>query len=242
MQPEADIILEIRDVSLTRGAFHLQPMRFAIGADEVLAIIGQTGSGKTMLLELMAGFHPPDAGAVLLNGRDMRELALHERKIGYLYQEYCLFPHMTAAENIAYGLRMKKVGGAACRERVHEIAKQFGICHLLTQYPSTLSGGEQQRTALTRALITHPLLLLLDEPFSALDPVTKESMYEMIRRIRAEYHCAIAFVTHDFHEAAELADRVGILLHGTMQAIVPAKELFTHPWNEATKKFLGITK
>lgn len=85
MQPEADIILEIRDVSLTRGAFHLQPMRFAIGADEVLAIIGQTGSGKTMLLELMAGFHPPDAGAVLLNGRDMRELALHERKIGYLY-------------------------------------------------------------------------------------------------------------------------------------------------------------
>ena len=89
---------------------------------------------------------------------------------------------------------------------------------------------------------TRPLLLLLDEPFSALDPVTKESMYEMIRRIRAEYHCAIAFVTHDFHEAAELADRVGILLHGTMQAIVPAKELFTHPWNEATKKFLGITK
>lgn len=242
MQPEADIILEIRDVSLTRGAFHLQPVRFAIGADEVLAIIGQTGSGKTMLLELMAGFHPPDAGAVLLNGRDMRALALHERKIGYLYQEYCLFPHMTAGENIAYGLRMKKVGGAACRERVHEIAKQFGICHLLTQYPSTLSGGEQQRTALARALITHPLLLLLDEPFSALDPVTKESMYEMIRRIRAEYHCAIAFVTHDFHEAAELADRVGILLHGTMQAIVPAKELFTHPWNEATKKFLGITK
>ena len=137
---------------------------------------------------------------------------------------------------------MKKVSGAACRERVQEIAEQFGIRHLLTQYPSTLSGGEQQRTALARALITHPSLLLLDEPFSALDPVTKESMYEMIRRIRAEYHCAIAFVTHDFHEAAELADRVGILLHGAMQAIVPAKELFTHPWNEATKKFLGITK
>ena len=212
MQPEADIILEVRDVALTRGAFHLQPVRFAIGADEVLAIIGQTGSGKTMLLELMAGFHPPDAGAVLLHGRDMRELALHERRIGYLYQEYCLFP------------------------------EQFGIRHLLTQYPSTLSGGEQQRTALARALITHPSLLLLDEPFSALDPVTKASMYEMIRRIRAEYHCAIAFVTHDFHEAAELADRVGILLHGAMQAIVPAKELFTHPWNEATKKFLGITK
>ena len=118
MHPDPDIILEVRDVSLTRGVFRLHPVRFKIGANEVLAIIGQTGAGKTMLLELMAGFHPQAAGAVLLNGQDMKNLALHERKIGYLYQEYCLFPHMTAAENIAYGLRVKKVDSAICRERV----------------------------------------------------------------------------------------------------------------------------
>ena len=242
MDPVSEIVLEVRDVSLARGAFRLQPVRFAIGANEVLAIIGQTGAGKTMLLELMAGFHPPDAGTVLLNGRDMKQLALHERNIGYLYQEYCLFPHMTAADNIAYGLRMKETDSETCRCMVQEIAAQFGIGHLLRQYPATLSGGEQQRTALARALITRPSLLLLDEPFSALDPVTKESVYEMMRRIRQEYHCAIAFVTHDFREAEELADRVGVLLHGTMQAVVPAACLFTHPWNAETKKFLGIGK
>lgn len=242
MYPASDNILEVRDASLTRGAFHLQPVRLAIGVNEMLAIIGQTGAGKTMLLEMMAGFHPPDRGAVLLNGQDLRELPLHERRIGYLYQEYCLFPHMTAADNIAYGLRMKNVGRAECRERVQEIAAQFGIRHLLPQYPSTLSGGEQQRTALARALVTRPALLLLDEPFSALDPVTKESMYDMIRRIRTDYRCSIAFVTHDFHEATELADRVGILLHGEMQAIVPAAQLFTHPWSEETQRFLGIVK
>jgi len=232
--------VEVQAISLHKGSFTLQNIDFAIHPHEVMAIIGQTGAGKTMLLELLAGFQQPDDGAVVLKGKNIKKIALHERNIGYLYQDYCLFPHLTVAENIAYGLQMKKIGTDLCRQRVQEVAEQFGIRHLLTAYPATLSGGEQQRTALARALITQPALLLLDEPFSALDPVTKESMYAMMRRIQKHYHCAIVFVTHDFHEAEELANRVGILLEGRLQAIVPAKSLFSHDWNEETKRFLGI--
>ena len=139
------------------------------------------------------------------------ELPIFRRNIGFLYQDYSLFPHMTARANIDFGLRMRGYKKEEIQQRVEEISSRFGINSLLDLYPGTLSGGEQQRVALARALITQPPLLLLDEPFSALDPATRKSMYEMLLRIREEYNCAVLFVTHNFEEAEHLADRIGII-------------------------------
>ena len=241
MNPSCERLLAVQQVSLQRDSFALCSIDFALGAGEVLAILGETGSGKTLLLETIAGFQRPAEGQILFKGRDLHRIPLHRRNIGYLYQEYCMFPHMTVGENIAYGLKMRGVDKKSCLHEVQAIAKRFGIGHLLEQYPLTLSGGEQQRTALARALITHPPLLLLDEPFSALDPVTKQGLYTLLDEIRQRYGCAILFVTHDFYEARRLADRIGILLEGKLQAIVPAAELFTHGWNETVQEFLGLT-
>ena len=148
---------------------------------------------------------------------------------------------MTAGDNIGYSLKLKHRPKAEIRRQVEFMAQRFGIAHRLNQYPGTLSGGEQQRVALARALMTRVSLLLLDEPFSALDPVTKRELYQLIREIRDEFRCAILFVTHDFEEAVQLADRIGILIDGKLRGIVPAQELFTAQWDEDARKFLGIT-
>ena len=223
-------ILQVQNMSIRRGSFLLDGIDLTIRDGEILALIGKTGAGKTVLLETIAGFHQPDCGTVLCQGGD----------IGYLYQDYCLFPHMTAEQNIGYCLKMRRRHRDEIRERVQKMAEQFGITGILKQYPGTLSGGEQQRVALARALMMRPRLLILDEPFSALDPVTKKRLYGMIREIREQFGCAIVFVTHDFQEAQALADRVGILIGGRLQGIVNSGDLFTADWNADTRDFLGL--
>lgn len=223
-------ILNVRNVSIRRGNFLLDQIDLTIKEREIVALIGKTGAGKTVLLETIAGFNKPDRGSILYQGRE----------IGYLYQDYCLFPHMTAEKNIGYCLKMRGCPRNEIREQVQKMAEQFGITGILNQYPGTLSGGEQQRVALARALMVRPQLLILDEPFSALDPVTKKRLYGMIRQIREQFGCAILFVTHDFQEAQELADRVGVLIGGRLQGIVKSEDLFTADWNEDTRDFLGL--
>lgn len=147
---------------------------------------------------------------------------------------------MTAEKNIAYSLKMQRCPKEEIQKRVFEMGKRFGITGILKQYPGTLSGGEQQRVALARALMMRPSLLILDEPFSALDPVTKKRLYGMLRQIREEFHCAILFVTHDFQEAQELADRIGVLIDGRLQGIVSSGDLFTAEWKEDVRDFLGL--
>ena len=237
-----DKLIEINNLVIQQSNFLLDQVNFSISENEILAIIGKTGAGKTMLLEALAGFRKGDTGYVKFHDEIMADIPINYREIGYLYQEYGLFPHMNAYQNIAYGLKVRKYKKEVIRKQVERIASQFKITQVLKQYPSTLSGGEKQRVAFARALILKPQLLLLDEPFSALDPVTKEVMYQMIKDIRKQFSCAVVFVTHDFKEATILADRVGILLDGRLHGVVKSRELFTYCWDDDVKKFLGVNQ
>ena len=242
MKHNTDCLLEIQNLSVRRGNFLLEHISFSLQEDETLSIIGKTGSGKTLLLEAAAGFYQPNQGEVLYRGTPMHEIPAFRRNIGYLYQDYSLFPHLTAYSNIAYGPRMQGVPKTETQDRVQEIAARFEIRHILDQYPGTLSGGEQQRVALARALIMRPSLLLLDEPFSALDPVTKRNMYDIIREIRRDFRCSVIFVTHNFGEAEQLADRIGVLIAGHLCGIVKSSKLYTVQWEQEVRDFLGITE
>lgn len=233
-------ILGFRNLTVRRGDFMLQDVSFEVREKEIFAMLGKTGAGKSVLLEAAAGFFAPDHGCVTYEGQQIDQIPLHQRNIGYLYQDYSLFPHMTAEENISYSLKMKGISKEQIRRQVYEMAEKFEIRSVLEQYPSTLSGGEQQRVALARALMMRPKLLLLDEPFSALDPVTKSSLYEILLDIRKEFQCAIVFVTHDFAEAQQLADRIGILISGKLRGIVKSEDLFESHWESEVQKFLGI--
>lgn len=232
-------LLTVQNLNLTRGTFQLKDIFFSVYSNEILAIIGKTGSGKTLLLESIAGFQKPDSGKILLREQSLEDYSLQECKLGYLYQEYCLFPHMTARENIAYGLKMQKRPKKEITKRVEALAEELEITSILNQYPDTLSGGEQQRVALARALSIEPELLLLDEPFSSLDPVTKKKLYGLIKEINTQHTCTIVFVTHDFYEAQNLADRTGVLINGRLRGIVDSDKLFTSNWDEEVHYFLG---
>ncbi len=238
----SDAVLEMEHVYVRRGNFLLRDICISIEKNEIFAVLGKTGAGKSVLLETAAGLHLPERGDVRLGNLVLQDIPLQDRNIGYLYQDYGLFPHMTARSNIGFGLRMRKQRKEEVRQRVEELAARFGLAKLLDHYPGTLSGGEQQRVALARALITKPPLLLLDEPFSALDPVTKKSMHEMLLQIRDEFECAVLFVTHNFEEAENLADRIGILADGSLRGIVRQSELYTADWEPEIKTFLGLTE
>lgn len=240
MEKSKEPLVDVRGLNLSRGDFCLEDIHFTVHAGEILAIIGKTGAGKTMLLETIAGFSTPSSGDVRYKGADIQKIPLHARNIGYLYQDYSLFPHLTAEANIGYSLKMRGLSKKEIREQVEEIASRFGITHVLGQYPGTLSGGEGQRVALARALITRPPLLLLDEPFSALDPVTKQGFYRMLREIQQDFGCAVVFVTHDFIEAEVLANRIGVLLGGRLCGIVPSQGLYTENWSPEVQAFLGM--
>lgn len=235
-----DKIIEIKGYSLVRENFALRDIDLDIFDNECFAVLGRTGSGKTMLLESIAGYYSDEGGSITINGKDVRSLPLEKRRIGFVYQDHGLFPHMTVFKNIAYGLLMRKAEKQEIKERVDDIAAAFGISNILDQYPGTLSGGEKQRTAMARALITRPEVLLLDEPFSALDPATKASIYEQFHRIREQYRCPILFVTHDFNEAQLLADRIGIMSMGRLCGIRTSETLFEPFEDDELNRFLRI--
>lgn len=233
-------ILKVKDLVVQRGSFVLDEINFSLYNQEMMAVIGKTGSGKTLLLETIAGFNKPRSGNIWYLEQPMHRIPIHQRGIGYLFQDYSLFPHMTVEENIGYSLKVKGLAKRDIRIQVDEIAERFEISHILKQYPGTLSGGEQQRTALARVLMMRPKLLLLDEPFSALDPATKNGMYQLMREIRSDFGCSILFVTHDFSEARQLADRVGILVKGTLRGVVASNALFSAEWDDEVRSFLGL--
>lgn len=231
--------ISIRDLSVTRGSFTLRVDELEIVPREVFAILGRTGSGKTVLMESIAGAFPLDGGAILLDGKDVESLPIQQRHLGVVYQDHALFPHMTVRDNIAYGLKMNGFSRDEIERRVSAQMELFGIDGIADKHPGIISGGEAQRTALARALVLQPEILLLDEPFSALDPSTKERMYDTVRDIHERFDCTIVFVTHDFNEAAMLADRVGIVLEGRLRAILPAQELFEAECEPDVAAFLG---
>ena len=202
-------------------------------------ITGETGAGKTVLLEAIAGAYPVDEGAIELDGKNIETLPVQQRHLGIVYQDYALFPHMSVAENIGYGLKMNDVPADEATRRIERQLSLFGIERIADRFPGIVSGGESQRCALARALVMEPEILLLDEPFSAVDPATKERLYQTIRDIHRAFDCTIVFVSHDFNEAVTLADRVGIVLGGKLRAIARSDELFTKKFDEDVMRFLG---
>lgn len=213
----------------------------SIAPGEVFAILGTTGSGKTVLLEAIAGAFPLEKGEVLIDGTPASEMAVQDRGLGILYQDHALFPHMTVRQNIEYGTRVRGVSAREAKEKSNELMEIFGIEGIAESHPGAISGGESQRTALSRALIVEPDVLLLDEPFSALDPATKKRLYSVLADVHERFGCTMVFVTHDFNEAHGLADRVGIVLDGKLRTVCEASALFQREgMDEDVMAFLGL--
>ncbi len=231
--------IRIDRLLVTRGSFTLRVDELTVRPREIFAILGETGAGKTVLLEAIAGAYPVDEGAIELDGKNIETLPVQQRHLGIVYQDYALFPHMSVAENIGYGLKMNDVPADEATRRIERQLSLFGIERIADRFPGIISGGESQRCALARALVMEPEILLLDEPFSAVDPATKERLYQTIRDIHRAFDCTIVFVSHDFNEAATLADRVGIVLGGKLRAIARSNELFTKKFDEDVMRFLG---
>jgi len=212
-------MIEIKDLVVEFDGFSLGPLSLKIGKGEFFIILGPTGAGKTVLLETIAGLYRPSKGQILIEGEDLTSLPPERRGIGIVYQDYSLFPHLTARRNIEFGLRLKGMPKGERERRIQELAQLLGIGHLLDRYPPTLSGGEGQRVALARALAPRPRLLLLDEHLSALDPKIRERLAGELKRINRETGVTFIMVTHEIKEALVLGDRVALIRDGRIEQV-----------------------
>lgn len=230
-------MIELKNLSVALDEFRLEDVSLNIEKGEYFILLGPTGAGKTVLLEAIAGLHPLSSGRVCLNGRDVTHLSPDKRNIGIAYQDYALFPHLTVAQNIGFGLKHRGRPPAEVRSAATKLADLFGIGHLMERKPQTLSGGESQRVALARALAIEPELLLLDEPLSALDPEKREAAQRELRRIHEHLKVTTIHVTHDFEEAAALGDRIAVLGEGRMLQVGTPQQVFRQPNSEFVARF-----
>ncbi len=233
-------MLKMERVSKDLGEFVLRDVSLEVGSGEYLVIIGPTGSGKTILMETVAGILAPDGGRIFLDGRDITEEAPRRRKVCMVYQDYMLFPHISVKENIAFGLRSRKATSDEIEEKVDAASELLGIGHLHHRQPDTLSGGEKQRVAIARAIVMEPKVLLLDEPLSALDGVTREKLRRELKRIHDVYGTTIIHVTHNFEEVFSLADRVAVMSGGEIVQVGSPEEVFRRPNCEMIANFVGV--
>lgn len=233
-------MLRIESLSITLGDFSIRDVSLEIRPNEYFIILGPTGAGKTVLLEVIAGIHVPEKGRIFLDGRDITSTEPRLRRIGMVYQDYMLFPHLTVRDNIAFGLRQRKMSPDEQATVVDEMCTLLEISHLAGRYPGTLSGGEQQRVALARALVLRPEILLLDEPMSALDSRTRERMRTELSRIRKLTGTTIVQITHHFEDAYALADRIAIMREGRIVQVGETSEVFLHPQDTFVAEFLAI--
>ncbi|WP_405912375.1 ABC transporter ATP-binding protein [Streptomyces sp. NBC_00963] len=210
-----------------------------IGPGELVALLGPSGCGKTTALRIIAGFESADSGELLMDGRDVTSVPAHRRDIGMVFQSYSLFPNMTAAENVSYGLRVRGKAAAERRTRSAELLELVGLPGRGDHYPHQLSGGQQQRVALARALAVQPKVLLLDEPLSALDAKVRLTLREEIRRIQLELAITTVFVTHDQEEALSMADRVAVMKDGRLEQCAAPSELYERPATPFVAEFVG---
>jgi sulfate/thiosulfate transport system ATP-binding protein len=206
---------------------------------EFFVLLGSSGSGKTTILTMIAGLVGADKGRILLHGRDVTNLPTQERRVGFVFQNYALFQHMTVADNVEFGLRVRKAPAAERRRRRDELLELVGLTGLGSRMPRQLSGGQQQRVALARALAHQPEVLLLDEPLGALDAKIRIELRRTLRAIQRELGIATILVTHDQEEAFELADRLGVMSFGRLLEVGPSEQLYQHPQTEFVATFLG---
>jgi putrescine transport system ATP-binding protein len=237
-------IVEIEGVRKTFGTtVALDSVTLSVARGEMFALLGASGSGKTTLLRLLAGFDEPDAGRILIDGRDMRSVAPYERPVNMMFQSYALFPHMNVGANVAFGLRQQAGENRLSKEEIRERARAaLSLVRLEgfdSRRPHELSGGQQQRVALARAIVKRPKLLLLDEPLAALDRKLRQSTQLELVRIQAETGITFVIVTHDQEEAMSLSDRMAVLHAGRVAQIGPPKEIYENPTNVYVADFIG---
>jgi len=219
----------------------LKDINLDIKHGEFLTLLGPSGCGKTTLLRLIAGFEQPNAGAIYLDSVQMAGLSADKRPVNTVFQQYALFPHMSVAQNVAYGLKLKKVPKDEIQRRVSEMLAMVQLEHLANRKPQDLSGGQQQRVAIARAVINRPKLLLLDEPLSALDHKLRLQMQSELKRLQRELGITFVFVTHDQEEALSMSDRIAVMKDGTFQQIGTPIGIYETPANLFTAKFIGET-
>jgi sulfate transport system ATP-binding protein len=236
--------IEIRNVPKTFGSFQaLNDVSLKVSTGELVALLGPSGCGKTTLLRIIAGLEAADAGHVDFHGEDLTGRHVRERKVGFVFQHYALFRHMTVFENVAFGLRVGprklRPADAEIHSRVLELLKLVQVDWLADRHPPQLSGGQRQRVALARALAVEPKVLLLDEPFGALDAKVRKELRRWLRRLHDELHITSVFVTHDQEEAMEVSDQVVVMNQGKIEQIGSPAEVYDHPASPFVFKFVG---
>ena len=214
-------------------------LRLAPG--ELVALLGPSGCGKTTALRCLAGLEDPDAGRIEVDGKDLTRVPTNKRDLGMVFQAYSLFPHMTARQNVEFGLQLRRQSGQQRRARAAEMLELVGLSTQADRFAHQMSGGQQQRVALARALAIEPQVLLLDEPLSALDAKVRVQLRDEIRRIQLEVGTTTLFVTHDQEEALAVADRVGVMRSGRLEQIAAPEELYSRPVNDFVADFVGVT-
>ena len=234
----SEILIEIRGLSITLGEFAVHEASLSVAEGEYFVLLGPTGAGKTVVLECLAGLYRPAQGDIYVSGRRVNDVPPERRGLGYLPQDYALFPHLDVAKNIGFGMKLRKRPAAEITRKVQELAQLLGIAHLLHRSPVKLSGGERQRVALARALAIEPKVLLLDEPLSALDEQTREGLCVELRRVHEELGTTTVHVSHNFEETLMVADRIGILHQGRVQQIGTPEEVFRRPNSEFVARFV----
>jgi putative spermidine/putrescine transport system ATP-binding protein len=236
--------VEVRLEDLRRsyaGVTALDGLSLTLAPGEMVALLGPSGCGKTTAMRLVAGLEEANSGRVMFGGKDVTGLPASKRDVGMVFQAYSLFPHMTAAQNIAFGLSLHKVGATQRKERVDEMLELVGLSGYANRYASQLSGGQQQRVALARALAIKPTVLLLDEPLSALDAKVRYRLRDEIRRVQLEAGVTTLFVTHDQEEALAIADRVGVMRAGQLEQLGSPTEIYSRPATPFVAEFVGLT-
>jgi sulfate transport system ATP-binding protein len=236
--------LEARNITKTFNNFQaLKGVSLSVERGEFMALLGPSGSGKTTLLRIMAGLDVQDSGEIRFDEADVSGVALRERKVGFVFQHYALFRHMTVSENVAFGLKVRpaqsRPSAAEIKRRVDELLHLVQLEHMGQRFPSQLSGGQRQRVALARALAIEPSVLLLDEPFGALDAKVRKELRRWLRRLHDEMHLTSVFVTHDQEEALELADRVAVMSQGKIEQIGTPDDVYHRPETAFVYEFMG---
>src|SRR5574343_630577 len=226
--------IEIRNIRKQFGDFQaLRDVSLHIDSGELIALLGPSGCGKTTLLRIIAGLETPDSGSIHFSGEDTTDVHVRDRNVGFVFQHYALFRHMTVFENVAFGLRVKprseRPSEAQIKKKVMDLLTLVQLDWLAERYPSQLSGGQRQRIALARALAVEPKVLLLDEPFGALDAKVRKELRRWLRRLNDDMHITSIFVTHDQEEALEVADRVVLMNQGVVEQVGTPQDVWDHP-------------
>ena len=238
----AEIAVSVQGVTKRFGELTaVRDLDIDIRAGEFFSMLGPSGSGKTTVLRMIAGFEEPTAGKILLHGADVTKAAPFDRNVNTVFQDYALFPHFSIAENVAYGLRVRKVPKAERDRLVRETLDQVQLGHVADRLPSQLSGGQRQRVAIARAVLLRPKVLLLDEPLGALDKQLREQMQIELKQIQREVGITFIFVTHDQEEALTLSDRVAVYNNGRIEQVGSPREVYEFPQTEFVASFLGVT-